>query len=173
MRIAQSPADMGFKRYDQARLKKALSQATDKRSFQRLQAVLLVAQGRPVREVTDISGVCSQTVYNWVHLYLDRHDVAALEDDPRDGRPLTAEGITAARILRELKRSPLRLGYRTNVWTVETLAHRLNERYDCAITPRTLRRRMKQTDLVCKRPRYFFSEKDPHRAQKKGRSSGS
>jgi hypothetical protein len=23
-------------------------------------------------------------------------------------------------------------------------------------------------DLVCKRPRYFYSEKHPHRAQKKG-----
>lgn len=169
MRVAQSPADLGFNRYDESRLKKALSLATSKRVFQRVQAVLLVARGHPLSEVADISGVSLQTIYNWIHLYLDRHDVAALEDGPRDGRPLAAEGVTTARILRELKRSPLRLGYRTNVWTVETLAHRLNERYDDAITPRTLRRRMKEADLVCKRPRYFFSEKDPHRAQKKGR----
>lgn len=168
MRIAQSPADLGFNHHDEPRLKKALTQAEDKRTFQRVQAVLLVARGHHISEVASISGVSEQTIYNWVHLYLDQHKVAALEDDPRSGRPLAAKRITAERIVRELRRSPLKLGYRTNVWTVETLAHHLSERYQCPITPRTLRRRMKEVGLVCKRPRYFYSEKDPHRAQKKG-----
>jgi transposase len=168
MRIAQSPTDLGFNHHDEPRLKKALTQAEDKRTFQRVQAVLLVSRGHPIREVATISGVSEQTIYNWVHLYLDQHKVAALEDDPRSGRPLAAKRITAARILRELRRSPLKLGFRTNVWTVETLAHHLSKRYNCLIRPRTLRRRMKEADLVCKRPRYFYSEKDPHRAQKKG-----
>lgn len=172
MRIAQSPAGLGFNHRDEPRLKKALMQATDKRTFQRLQAVLLVDRGRHISEVATISGVSEQTIYNWVHLYLARHQVAALEDNPRSGRPLAANRITAERILRELRRSPLKLGYRTNVWTVEILAHHLSERYHCLITPRTLRRRMREADLVCKRPRYFYSEKDPHRAQKKGRLSG-
>lgn len=171
MRIAKNPAELGFNRYDEPRLQKSRSQAIEKRIFQRVQAVLLVAQGRTINEVASISGVSVQTVYNWVHLYLDQHDVEALEDNSRDGRPVKAKEITAARILRELKRSPLKLGYRTNVWTVETLALHLNELYDCEITPRTLRRRMKEAGLVCKRPRYFFSEKALHRAQKKGRLS--
>jgi transposase len=66
------------------------------------------------------------------------------------------------------KRSPLRLGYRTNVWTVELLADRLYQQYGCAIRPRTLRRRMRQMGLRCKRPRYVYSEKEPHLSQKKG-----
>lgn len=160
MRIAQSPADLGFNHHDEPRLKKALTQAEDKRTFQRVQAVLLVARGHHISEIASISGVSEQTIYNWVHLYLDQHKVAALEDDPRSGRPLAAKRITAERIVRELRRSPLKLGYRTNVWTVETLAHHLSERYQCPITPRTLRRRMKEVGLVCKRPRYFYSEKD-------------
>lgn len=168
MRIAQSPADLGFNHHDEQRLKTALTRAEDKRIFQRVQAVLLVARGHHISEVASISGVSEQTIYNWVHLYLDQHKVAALEDEPRSGRPLAAKRITAERILRELRRSSLKIGYRTNVWTVETLAHHLSERYQCLITPRTLRRRMKEAGLVCKRPRYFYSEKDPHRAQKKG-----
>jgi len=80
MRIAQSPADLGFNHRDEPRLKKALTQATDKRTFQRVQAVLLVARGRHLSEVATISGVSEQTIYNWVHLYLARHQVAALED---------------------------------------------------------------------------------------------
>jgi transposase len=73
--------------------------------------------------------------------------------------------------LAELKRSPLRLGYRTNVWTVELLADRLHQQYGCEISPHTLRRRMRALGLRCKRPRYVYSEKEPHLPQKKGRLS--
>jgi transposase len=80
-------------------------------------------------------------------------------------------GITRERILRELRRDPLKLGYKTNVWTVALLAHRLSQVCQCPITERTLRRRMKEIGLVWKRPRYVFVTKDPHRAQKKGQLS--
>jgi transposase len=84
-----------------------------------------------------------------------------------------ARRITPARILRELSRNPLRLGYRTTVWTVKLLAKHLSQIYQCTISTRTLRRRMKDTGLRFKRPRYFYEEKDPNRAQKKGRLSAS
>lgn len=171
MRTAKSPAELGFNRHDGPRLKRALKLAIDKRVFQRVQAVLLVAQGRAISEVAGISGVSVQTVYNWVNCYLDQHRVAALSDGVRNGRPPVARPITAARILRELRRNPLRLGYRTTVWTVKLLAIHLSQLYRCSISPRTLRRRMKEIGLRFKRPRYFYEEKDPHRAQKKGRLS--
>lgn len=171
MRQAKKPTELGFNRYDAPRLEKALKNACDVRVFQRIQAVLLVARGRAINEVAEIAGVSVQSVYNWVNFYLDRHQVEALEEAPRSGRPPTAGRITAARILREFRRSPIQLGYRTTVWTVELLADRLNQLYQCTISPDTLRRRMKQSGLRCKRPRYFYEEKDPHRAQKKGRLS--
>jgi transposase len=173
MRKAKSPAELGFNRYDAQRLKKALKQAVDKRVFQRVQAVLLVAQGRGISEVADISGANARSVYNWVNCYLDQHEVAALTDKARSGRPPVAQKLTPARILRELRRNPLRLGYRTTVWTVKLLAKPLSQIYQCTISIRTLRRRMKDTGLRFKRPRYFYEEKDPHRAQKKGRLSAS
>ena len=150
-----------------------MKSADDKRTFQRVQAVLLVAEGRTIKEVAEIAGVSQQTIYNWLSRYLDQHQVTALKEAPRSGRPLTARRITAARILRELQREPLRLGYPTTVWTVAWLAVRLNDRYQCAISHDTLRRRMQQIGLRCKRPRYFYEERDPHRAQKKGRLSAS
>ncbi len=171
MRRAKSLAELGFNRSDAPRLKKAMNNADDKRIFQRLQAVFLVAEGRTIIEVAEIAGVSQQTIYNWVRRYLNQHQVKALEEAPRSGRPLTAKQVTAARILRELRRNPLRLGYPTTVWTVETLADRLSDLYQCTISTDTLRRRMKQIGLRCKRPRYFYEEKDPHRAQKKGRLS--
>jgi len=79
-----------------------------------------------------------------------------------------AATITAARIKRQFRRDPLRLGYAATGWTVALLAKHLGRVYDCPITARTLRRRLRALGLRWKRPRYVYADKDPHRAQKKG-----
>lgn len=172
MRKSLSSSERGFKAHDRHRLARALTQTDAARVFRRTQAVLLIAEGRTVGDTAQITGLSIQSVYNLVHRYLQSHQVESLHDRPHTGRPRDAPKLTAAQILRELQRSPLQLGYRTNVWTVKTLAAQLSQRYQSAITPWTLRRRMKHLGLVCKRPRYFYSEKHPHRAQKKGASCG-
>lgn len=168
MRKSPNPAGRGFDGWDRRRLSKALARAGPARVFRRVQAVLLVAQGRKLGEAIQITGLSRRTVYYLLKRYLRSHRVEDLADQPRCGRPVAAPQLTRQRILRELRRSPLKLGYRTNVWTVETLALRLNERYQCSIGFWALRQRMKQIGLVCKRPRYFYSEKAPYVAQKKG-----
>ncbi len=166
-----SPVELGFDLRDQHHLSKALSQASQVRIFRRIQAVLLVAEGRSFAEAAQITALSLRSVYNLVNRYLQSHQVGSLHDLPHTGRPPDAACLTPSRILRELQHSPLRLGYRTTVWTVEILADHLSQLYQCTISARTLRRRMKQIGLECKRPRYVYSEKDPHRAQKKGRLS--
>ena len=99
------------------------------------------------------------------------HEIAEdLTERPRSGRPPAAEAITDECIRRELAKSPMSLGYSTTTWTVKTLANHLSRNSDCPLTERTLRRRMRGMGLCWKRPRYVYSTKDPHRAQKKGRS---
>jgi transposase len=172
MRTAKGPIELGFTRYDRPRLKKALRGATEVRDFRRLQAVLLVAQGRPIAEVAQITCASKRSVYGWVQRYLRRHRVEDLIEQPRSGRPTTAEVITDERIQGELAKNPMTLGYSTTTWTVKTLANHLSRTYKCPITERTLRRRMRDGGLCWKRPRYTYSNKDPHRAQKKGRLCG-
>lgn len=172
MRIAKKATELGFKWVDRRRLANALKQVEDARSYRRLQAVLLVAKGHNINEVARLSGKRSQTIYNWVNLYLQNHAVESLFDCFRSGRPLSANAVTASRILSALKRDPLRLGYNTTVWTVPVLARHLSQRFGCEISSHTLRRRMKQIGLRWKRPRYVFAEKEPHRTQKKGQLSG-
>lgn len=119
-----------------------------------------------------ITGLSLRSVYHLVERYLEHHKVDSLYDLPRTGRPPDAPELQPSEILCELERSLLELGYRTNVWTVRTLADHLNHTYQCDIGPWALRQRMKGMNLVFKRPRYVFSEKDPHRAQKKGQLFG-
>ena len=54
-------------------------------------------------------------IYCWVAAYLKQHRAEALYDAPRSGRPLSDPDITDKRILRELGRNSLRLGYQTTV----------------------------------------------------------
>ena len=148
-----------------------MARASAVRAFRRLQAVLLVCEGRGVGEAARVTGVSPWAVYKWVESYLRGHRTRDLDDAPRSGRPPAAGAVTDARVRRELARDPLRLGYMATEWTVPLLATRLSARYGCQATPRTLRRRVKAMGLAWKRPRHAFGGKDPHRAQKKGRSS--
>ncbi len=168
MRRAKSASERGFDRYDKRRLTRALPGAAEIRTYRRVQAVLLVAQGRTVPEAAQIAGAQAWSVYRWVRAYLHTHCPARLCDAPRSGRPPIATPITDARLVRAFRQDPMRLGYRATGWTVSLLADHLQQRYGCAISPRTLRRRMRDLDLRWKRPRYVYATKDPNRAQKKG-----
>lgn len=157
-----------FDHYDVNRLEKALQQASDARVYVRIHAVLLLAQGLSITSVVQIVRKSRRVIYYWMSTYLKTHQPQCLYDAPRKGRPRMAPAITAKRILKELKRNPLDLGYNTNIWTVATLSSQLSKEYECEISPFTLYRRMKQIGLRCKRPKYVYSEKEPNRAQKKG-----
>jgi transposase len=168
MKRIRTPVGLHLNHHDRRRLEKALNHSRTARLFRRLQAVLLVAQGRAVAEVATIVQVSQRAVYLWVNRYLASRQPQALADAPRSGRPVTAQQLTDECLERELRRDPLQLGYNTTGWTVALLATHLNQVYDCAITPRTLRRRLHQLGWRWKRPRYVYSGKEPHRAQKKG-----
>ena len=168
MRSGKRPSELGFNRHDIPRLTKALKGITEARLFQRVQAVLWVAQGEPISEAAALTGVRPQTVYNWLQRYVACHQATALADAPRSGRPVTAPHRTAAHILQHLRANPLRWGYQTTVWSGKLLAAHLRRHSRWSITPATLRRRMRAMGLRSKRPRYFSEEKAPHRAQKKG-----
>jgi len=168
MRKTLSPSELGFGKRDLNKLSKALTKVSDLRVYRRIQAVMLVAKGRKYSEVSQITGLSLSTVYNTINRYLTAHQIESLKDLQHPGRPKIGNGITKTRILRALQQQPFKYGFQTNVWTVKILAKHLSLRYLCPISPRTLRRRMKQIGLVCKRPRYYYSEKDPHRTQKKG-----
>jgi transposase len=170
MRKQKSPSDFGFDGHDKHRLQNAMDTASNSRTFLRLQAVFLFIEGMDVQTIATISRKSIQIVYRWIRLYAKSRRPDCLYDSPRSGRPLAAKEISDKRILQELKRNPLLLGYNSTVWTVALLAKHLSAHYECSIQPWTLYRRMKQIGLRCKRPKYVYSEKDPNRAQKKGRS---
>jgi transposase len=161
-----------FTATDRRRLSQALLQADTVALYRRIQAVWLVAQGRSVKEAAVITAQTDRSVRRLVRRYLRSHAVRNLADRPRSGRPRVGRPISESRLARLLNQSPLRLGYRTNVWTCAALAHRLTRLYGQPVSARTVRRRLHALDYGFKRPRYVYAEKDSHRTQKKGPSCG-
>ncbi len=161
----------GFRSVDRRRLQRALHQAGSARVCRRVLAVLLVAQGLPLQTVADLLDYHWRSVWRWVHRYLSCPGLEALEDAPRSGRPARAHWLNLGRVWQELQRSPLHAGYPRTVWTVDLMAWDLKCRYGRSLTPRTLRRRLKELGLRWKRLRHAYAHREAHVAQKKGPSS--
>lgn len=153
---------------DVAKLRRVMAQVKDKRTYVRMQAVILLGCGYSIQQVADLMNSSRQAVYNWLSLYLKQRDPAALLEHQRSGRPQSAAALSAQRILKTLQLDPRALGFRHNAWTVAILAQYLNGHYHTCITAATLRRRLKAMGLRYKRPKYVYEEKEPHQAQKKG-----
>jgi transposase len=157
-----------FTKRDTRKVERALSETSLAREHDRLQSLRLLAEGYSVEEIAAALRLSRATVYRIADRYLTKRLVESVADQPRSGRPRSAPAIDAERIREVLEESPLELGYQRNVWTVPLLTMHFRESYDVEVSEMTLRRRMQAMGLRFKRPQYFYSEKDPNRAQKKG-----
>jgi transposase len=159
-----------FTHVDRRRLLRALRTTTVARVYRRMAAVLAVAEGRSVAESASQFRVDRTTVHRWVADYLAARDPGRLADGERTGRPPSGD-ITTRELAAILRRDPRTLGYRATTWTVGLLAAYCAERLDRPITARTLRRRLHQHGYRWKRPRYTYTARASHLAQKKGLSA--
>jgi transposase len=160
----------GWKATDVHRLQSAVRKVKAKRHYVRLQTLLLLAQGKSVSEAASLMGVSRQVVHLWRQRYWTERTAECLSEGARSGRPRTDAALGDEMILSALMLNPQTLGYRHNAWTVAVLSDYLNHRHSLAVHPATLRRRLKAMGLRYKRPKYVYEDKEPNRAQKKGRS---
>jgi transposase len=158
-------------RADRRRLERALAATRLVREYRRLEAVLLVAEGLGVSEAARRVRAPRRSVQRWVAAYRRARDPAALADRPRSGRRRAAPELTREVVAAALAADPRALGYRATTWTVPLLASHLRAHSGCAISARTLRRRLREWRFRWKRPRYVYHRRAAHLPQKKGLSS--
>lgn len=147
-----------------------LKQLTDKRTYVRVLTLCLLAEGLPLETVVQALEINRREAYRWLRRYLRDCDPESLRDYPRNDRPRVAQELTQKRILAALAKDPRKQGFIQNAWTVATLAQYLNRLHGTGASEATLRRRMHDIGLRYKLPKYVYEEKEPNRAQKKGRS---
>ena len=160
-----------FTHHDRRRLRAALRRVRDVRHHRRLQAVLLVAEGYSIGAAAALLKASRRWITKAVARYRAHRCPQDLAEAKRSGRPRVAPSLSAEQLTEVLRTDPLALGYAATGWTAPLLAahlRRLNT--DESISARTVRRRLHAARFAWKRPRYVFGRKEPHRAQKKGRS---
>jgi transposase len=165
-RACSEPAS--FSGYDRRRLAMTLKQTSDIRLFRRVQAVLRVAEGDPIRSVARSLCVSGRSVQRWLEIYRHRRHPEDLLDAPRSGRPRAANDLDEELLAELLAQDPRALGYRATTWTTPLLATHLKQEYGCPISERTLRRRLHAGGWGWKRPRYVFAEREAAVGPKKG-----
>jgi len=151
---------------DRQRLLQALAQTHDARLYRRLRAVAEVAEGQPITVVARRARVARSTVHRWIKRYRAEQGPEALAERQRSGRPRVALALTDDRLPQLLTSDPRQFGD-TTTWTVPLLAAHLRAQ-GVAISPRTLRRRLRAARFRWKRPRYVYSERAEHVGAKKG-----
>ena len=137
-------------------------------------AVFLAGEGASAARIAAVTGASVRSVQGrcaaWRGSGERRQPQKALAEKPRLSRHPVVPVLDQARLLAELARDPLALGYAASNWTVPRLAAHLRQRCRLPLNAHTLRRRLRAAGLHWKRPRFVFAEPAPHAAQKKGRS---
>ena len=160
-----------FTRHDRRRLTAALGRVREVRHYRRLQAVLLVAEGHSVGATASLLKGSRRWVTKALARYRARRCPQDLAEGKHSGRPPRAPGLSAERLTALLQTDPMSLGYAAVGWTAPLLSAHLCRCGEAdSLCDRTMRERLHAADLAWKRPRYVFGQKEPHRAQKKGRS---
>jgi len=154
-------------------LTKQIHTTKDVKILKRAQAFLWLSDGMSVNHIAHRLGITRQTVYYWVSLYHNRCKtsfIARLQDGPKSGRPPS----TSTRVLQELdallSASPRQHGYHHAEWTASLLGKVLRREHALDVSTKTIRRCLKHSHYVWKRPGYALARQSATWAQEKGGS---
>jgi transposase len=135
----------------------------------RAQMILLSAEKRlKVNEIADIVRESDATVLRWLKRYM-AEGVAGLQDAPRPGRERTVTATYSEKLVEAVRRRPRGLGLDFSLWTLQRLADYMAEQTGVRVSAETVRRTLKDADIVLSRPQHTISSPDPEYKVKKRR----
>lgn len=141
----------------------------DVRVRTRAQMVLLAGeQGLKTGQIAAIVRQSDDTVRTWLKRY-QAEGVNGLQDRPRSGHPGKVTATYQEQLVAAVRRRPRSLDQPYSLWTLERLADYMAEQTGLRVSPDTIRRRLKEEDIVLSRPQHTISSPDPEYAVKKRR----
>jgi transposase len=159
---------------ERKRLQALAVRTTDAAVLRRAQALLWLASGHGIEDVTQRLCVCRRTVYYWVEQY-EAHETddaaSRLSAAPRSGRPRTAHGIIDPLIDSVIDTDPRELNYRSTVWTAGLLRQYLAESHHLAVSQRSVSYALSRLGIRWKRPRHQLALRARFWRQAKGGSN--
>lgn len=124
----------------------------DPRVRHRADAVLLLASGLSVSQVSRAVGASRKSVHRWAERFLAQGR-EGLVDRPRRGRPRKLDGVACALLEHLLTTSPLDAGYPVTIWTVADLRDALAQ-HGYRVSGPTVYRTLERLGYRYRRPRH-------------------
>jgi transposase len=135
----------------------------------RAQMILLSAEKQlRVGEIADIVRESDATVLRWLKRYM-AEGAAGLQDAPRPGREQTVTTTYREKLVEAVRRRPRSLDLDFSLWTLQRLADYMAEQTGIRVSTETVRRTLKDADIVLSRPQHTISSPDPEYKVKKRR----
>ncbi len=132
--------------------------------------ILLSAEQRlKVGEIADIVRESEATVLHWLKRYI-AEGVEGLKDVPRPGRYRTVTDAYREKLIEAVRRRPRSLDLAFSTWTLQRLVDYMAEQTSIRVSTETVRRTLKEAEIVLSRPQHTISSPDPEYQVKKRRS---
>jgi len=136
----------------------------------RAQMILLSAEKRlKVPEIAEIVRESEATVLRWLKRYV-AESVEGLQDAPRPGRDRTVTDDYREKLIEAVRRRPRSLDLEFSMWSLQRLVDYMAEKTSIRVSTETVRRTLKDADIVLSRPQHTISSPDPEYQVKKRRS---
>jgi transposase len=133
----------------------------------RAQMILLSSEKRlKVGEIAEIVRESEATVLRWLKRYM-AESVEGLQDAPRPGRDRTVTDTYRQKLIEAVRRRPWSLDLDFSMWTLQRLADYMAEETGIGVSTETVRRTLKDADIVLSRPQHTISSPDPEYKVKK------
>jgi transposase len=141
----------------------------DVRVRTRAQMVLLAAEQRlTAPAIAKIVREDDQTVRNWLKRYL-AEGIEGLKDRPMPGAPPKVTKAYEEQLLCVVRRRPRSLGQPYSMWTLQRLADYMALETGIRLSDETVRKLLKEGEIVLSRPQHKISSPDPEYLVKKRR----
>ncbi len=147
------------------RLKRTVQKSRDRDHVRRAMALLHLAAGHSVSEVSRLVCAARSTVQQWRGLY-EEYGEAGLKPDPRGRSPWTVTEEVVETLVELLEQRPEEYGYLRSRWSSELLALELQRQLEARIHASTVRRLLPRLGFVYRRARPVLIRRDPRRNSK-------
>jgi transposase len=151
-----------LKKYQRARIKRALAKARHPTYRDRLRAVLWSEQRYSISQIAGLLGKHPTTVLLWIKDYL-RFGISGLAVGQIPGRPPLIDAEGKAVLERSLAKNPHDLGYVFTRWTLPTLCEHLYREAHVRVCMDTVRRHLHRMGYRYNRPKLSLTHRQNRR----------
>ena len=148
---------------EQKLLNDELKAAKDKNWYRRLQVIQLSAQKHKVKELSEMFGLCQQTIRNYIHAY-NKGGLASLTPGKSPGRPTKIGHWTKEQWDEVLEQTPNqyeKLNTQSRQWTLERLQLYLKEYHEIDVCLSSVYGSLRKTGRRTGRSKLRVGSPDP------------